>query len=50
MAKGDGAPGNPWKLTTPLGSAQFEIHCDDGKQVLHRQVGSTWLHYQLRAS
>ncbi|MDA0204577.1 MAG: hypothetical protein O3A53_17465 [Acidobacteria bacterium] len=36
-------------LNTPLGSAQYEMHRDETKQVLHCQVGSTWLHYQIRA-
>ena len=49
MATGNGTPDKPWVLTTPLGSAQFEMHGDEAKQVLHCQVGSTWLHYQLRA-
>lgn len=49
MATGKGTPDNPWVLTTPLGSSQFEMYRDEAKQVLHCQVGSTWLHYQLRA-
>lgn len=49
MAKGKGTKDEPWVLNTPLGSAQFEMHRDEDKQVLHCQVGGTWLHYQLRA-
>lgn len=44
-----GTPDDPWTLTTPLGTAQFEMHRDEEKDVLHCQVGSTWLHYKLRA-
>ena len=39
----------PWVLNTPLGKAEFEIYRDEEKKVLHCQVGSTWLHYQLQA-
>lgn len=46
---GEGLPGNPWKLTTPLGKSVFEMHRDEEKGVLHCQVGSTWLHYRLEA-
>ena len=49
MSGGSGVPGDPWVLTTPLGKAQFEMHRDEDKDVLHCQVGTTWLHYQLRA-
>jgi hypothetical protein len=49
MAKGTGTPNDPWVLNTPLGTAEFEMHRDEDKQVLHCQVGKTWLHYQLRA-
>lgn len=47
--RGSVTPDDPWKLNTPLGKAQFEMHRDEDKGVLHCQVGSTWLHYQLRA-
>jgi hypothetical protein len=46
---GKGNPGDPWVLNTPLGKAQFEMHRDEEKGVLHCQVGLTWLHYQIRA-
>ena len=47
--RGQGTPQNPWKLNTPLGKAEFAMHRDEDKGVLHCQVGSTWLHYRLRA-
>jgi len=46
---GNGTPDDPWSLTTPLGTAQYKMHRDEDKAVLHCQVGKTWLHYQLRA-
>lgn len=46
---GTGTQNDPWQLTTPLGTSAFEMHRDEAKQVLHCQVGKTWLHYQLRA-
>lgn len=49
MASGNGTPDDPWVLTTPLGTSRFEMHRDEEKNVLHCQVGKTWLHYQLRA-
>lgn len=49
MANGSGTPEDPWHLTTPLGTAKFDMHRDEDKKVLHCQVGSTWLHYQVRA-
>ena len=49
MTDGSGTPDDPWQLTTPLGSAKFEMHRDEEKGVLHCQVGSTWLHYELSA-
>lgn len=49
MATAKGTPDDPWVLNTPLGTSQFEMHRDEEKQVLHCQVGKTWLHYQLRA-
>lgn len=44
-----GTPEDPWNLTTPLGTSAFQMHRDEAKGVLHCQVGSTWLHYQLSA-
>ncbi len=49
MATGKGTSGDPWVLNTPLGKAQFEMHRDEDKKVLRCQVGTTWLHYQIRA-
>ncbi len=49
MAGGSGTPNDPWTLTTPLGTAEFTLHRDEEKDVLHCQVGSTWLHYRLSA-
>lgn len=49
MSSGKGTSDKPWKLNTPLGKAQFEMHRDEEKDVLHCQVGSTWLHYQMSA-
>ena len=46
---GSGTPEDPWNLTTPLGTSAFQMHRDLDQQVLHCQVGKTWLHYQLRA-
>lgn len=44
-----GTPEDPWNLTTPLGTSAFMMHRDEAKGVLHCQVGSTWLHYQISA-
>ena len=44
-----GTKSNPWLLTTPPGKSQFEMYIDPNKEVLHCQVGKTWLHYRLRA-
>lgn len=46
---GTGTPADPWKLTTPLGTAAFEMHVLPDEEALHCQVGSTWLRYRLRA-
>jgi len=43
---GSGTPDDPWVLTTPAGGSSFEIHLDPDKNVLHCQVGKTWLHYR----
>lgn len=42
---------NPWKLKTPPGSSSYEMWVDtnkEGIEVIHCQVGSTWLHYDIR--
>ncbi len=49
MSSGKGTKADPWVLTTPLGKAQFEMHKNEEENVLHCQVGSTWLHYQIQA-
>jgi hypothetical protein len=49
MTGGSGNPGDPRVLNTPRGKAEFEMHRDKDKDVLHCQVGSTWLHYKLSA-
>jgi len=49
MSKGSGTPEDPWVLNTPLGKAEFEMHIDEAKDVLHCQVGKTWLHYRRSA-
>ena len=47
---GSGTPDDPWLLTTPPGSSQFEAHRDTAASppVLVVQVGSTRLAYDLR--
>jgi hypothetical protein len=47
---GSGVPGDPWVLTTPPGSSEFEAHRDTkaSPPVLVVQVGSTQLKYDLR--
>jgi hypothetical protein len=47
---GSGVPGDPWILTTPPGSSQFEAYRDTeaSPPVLVVQVGSTQLKYDLR--
>jgi len=49
MATGTGTQEDPWQLTTPLGTSALTMHIDEEKQVLHCQVGSTWLHYKPSA-
>lgn len=49
MTTGKETPNDPWVLNTPLGTAQFEMHRDEEKAVLHCQIGKTWLHYQISA-
>lgn len=46
---GNGTPQDPWVITTPPGKSEFKIWRDEAKQVLHCQVGKTWLHYQISA-
>lgn len=49
MADGEGTKANPWKLKTPPGTSEYTMYRDEDKGVLVCQVGSTTLHYQLRA-
>ena len=46
---GSGTPSDPWNLTTPPGQSAFQMHIDPDKNVLHCQVGTTWLHYRVEA-
>lgn len=47
---GSGVPGDPWKLTTPPGTSEFEAYRDPEADppALVVQVGSTQLRYHLR--
>ena len=47
---GSGTVEDPWQLTTPAGGGAFQMHRDPEKEVLHCQVGSTWLHYRIQAA
>jgi hypothetical protein len=49
-ATGAGTPDDPWLLTTPPGSSQFEAYRDPDADppALVVQVGSTQLRYRLR--
>ncbi len=46
---GTGTPDDPWVLTTPPGKSGYEIWRDEDKNVIHCQVGKTWLHYKPSA-
>lgn len=45
-----GTKDNPWKLKTPPGTADYQMHRDvkDGQEILVCTVGNTVLHYQAR--
>lgn len=49
-ANGSGTPEDPWTLSTPPGSSQFEAYLDPAAEppALVVQVGTTQLRYQLR--
>lgn len=49
--KGDGTKENPWQLTTPSGSSEYQMYRDDGASspAIVCVVGKTVLTYQLRA-
>src|SRR6476620_7182065 len=48
--EGTGTPNDPWVLTTPPGSSEFEAYRDQSASppALVVQVGATELRYQLR--
>lgn len=46
---GSGTADDPWILKTPAGGSEYSLHHDEDKEVLHCQVGSTWLHYRPSA-
>src|SRR5258705_5130866 len=48
--EGSGTPNDPWVLTTPPGSSEFEAYrdLDANPPALVVQVGATELRYQLR--
>ena len=48
---GTGAEHDPWRLTTPPGTSEYEMYRDDhdGRQVLVCVVGKTTLLYDARA-
>ena len=50
MAKGTGTPDDPWQLTTPSGTSNYEMYRDEAADppALVCTVGSTQLRYQLR--
>jgi len=49
-ASGDGTKESPWNLSTPSGSAMYQMYRDESADppALVCQVGSTQLRYQLR--
>jgi hypothetical protein len=51
MVSGSGVKEDPWKLTTPPGSSEFEAWRDEGADppALVVQVGKTQVRYALRA-
>jgi hypothetical protein len=51
MAKEKGTRENPWKLKTPPGTSEYEMHRDvkDGVEVIVCTVGKTVLLYDARA-
>ena len=46
-----GTKADPWKLTTPPGTSEYEMYMDekDGKKIIVCVVGKTVLHYDARA-
>jgi hypothetical protein len=51
MANGSGTKADPWQLTTPSGSSEYQMYKDEAADppVIVCQVGSTQLKYQARA-
>ena len=49
MADGEGTKENPWRLKTAPGTSEYTMYKDEDKGVLVCTVGSTVLHYDLRA-
>jgi hypothetical protein len=49
MADGEGTKENPWRLKTAPGTSEYTMYRDEDKGVLVCTVGSTVLHYDLRA-
>ncbi len=45
---GTGTKDDPWVLTTPSGSSEYQMYRDESANVLVCVVGKTILHYQLR--
>ena len=48
-AVGAGTTGDPWKLTPPPGSSDYEMYRDEANGALVCVVGKTTLRYRLRA-
>lgn len=51
MSKEIGTKENPWKLKTPPGTSEYEMHREvnkDGREVIVCTVGKTVLHYDAR--
>ena len=46
---GSGTLTDPWILTTPAGGGTFEMYINEEQQLLHCQVGTTWLAYKISA-
>jgi hypothetical protein len=46
--EGEGTPGDPWILTTPPGSSEFDAWHDEEQDALVIRVGTTRLSYRWR--
>ena len=49
MADGEGTKENPWRLKTPPGTSEYTMYKDPAKNIIVCQVGTTTLHYDVRA-